>query len=449
MFKNFVALFIIFLSITILGQVQSNNSDAAKAFINALVKEDFATAYGYFGKAIKDKLPEEELPKLWKSITEQFGEFEGQREIIKRQLVTGEKISVICKFKGDLIALSMTFDEAGKIQGFFFDDPAKLDQTPTLYMSPEYANSALLIEKEMSISNGNFTLPAVLTLPNNRSNVPAVVLVHGSGPNDRDATHINPANKIFKDFALGLASKGVAVLRYDKRTLIYKDQLAKSKNGLTVNEETVDDAIAAVELLRKTKGVDPKKIYVLGHSLGGMMIPRIGLRDKKIAGLIILAGSSRSLQDSIVEQYKYLASLKGSLTEAEQNQLISLQQLAEATKKINSKYPDNTKTLLDLPVSYWADLNAYNPELEAQKIQQPLLILQGEKDYQVTIKDFQKWKDYLGKRKNVSFNLYPNLTHIFMKSNGGPPSPADYEAVGHVDSTVITDIANWILNVRR
>jgi uncharacterized protein len=449
MFKNFVALLIIILSITVSGQVQSDNSAAAKAFTTALIKEDFATAYGYFGKAIKDKLREEDLPKLWKSITEQFGEFEEQRDVIKKQLVKGEKISVVCKFKEDLIALSMTFDETGKIQGFFFDNPAKLNETPSVYMPPDYANSALFVEKEMSISNGRFTLPAILSLPNNKNNVSAVVLVHGSGPNDRDATHINPANKIFKDFALGLASKGIAVLRYDKRTLIYKDQLAKSKNGLTVNEETVDDAIAAVELLRKTKGIDPKKIYVLGHSLGGMMIPRIGLRDKKIAGLIILAGSSRPLEDSIVEQYKYLTSLKGSLTESEQNQIMNLQQLAEATKKIKPTYPDNIKTLLDLPVSYWADLNAYNPTLEAQKIQQPLLVLQGEKDYQVTIKDFQMWKDYLGKRKNVSFKLYPSLTHIFMKSNGASPSPADYELAGHVDLTVIVDIANWILKVRR
>ena len=78
-----------------------------------------------------------------------------------------------------------------------------------------------------------------------------------------------------------------------------------------------------------------------------------------------------------------------------------------------------------------------------------MLILQGEKDYQVTMKDFQIWKNALGSRRNVKFKTYPNLTHLFMENSGGVPSPKDYDTAGHVSETVIVDIANWVLEMQK
>ena len=149
-------------------------------------------------------------------------------------------------------------------------------------------------------------MPATLTIPNGTGPFPAVVLVHGSGPNDRDETY--GPNKPFKDIAWGLASVGIVVLRYEKRTKQYPQESAAIQN-FTVQDETIYDALAAVELLNNSSIVDHSKIFVLGHSLGGMLAPRIALQESQIAGLIILAGATRHLEDLMLEQTRYLANL--------------------------------------------------------------------------------------------------------------------------------------------
>ncbi|CAN5818315.1 hypothetical protein BH24ACI5_BH24ACI5_24340 [soil metagenome] len=134
-------------------------------------------------------------------------------------------------------------------------------------------------ESEVTVGTGQWALPATLTMPVGPGPVPAVVLVHGSGPGDRDATV--GQIKQFKDLALGLASRVIAVLRYDKRTRVHAN-LMRELPGLTVKDETIDDAIAAVQVLRSTPGVDPNRIVVLGHSLGGMLVPRIAAAGPRL-----------------------------------------------------------------------------------------------------------------------------------------------------------------------
>lgn len=430
---------------SVFGQKQTDNSAAAKSFIDALVRRDFPAAYEYFGADVNTKFPASSLPPLWDSLIKQLGEFKSQGKVFSVKSAKGEKISTVCEFEKSSIAVSTIFDADGKIQAFYLDDPQTVGAAPAKYETPSYANGKLFTEKEITVGAGEWAVPGTLTMPVGKTNVPAIILIHGSGANDRDETHINRSNKIFKDLAWGLASKGIAVLRYDKRTLVHGGQMAALKNGFTVNDETVDDALLAVELLRKTAGVDPKKIYVLGHSLGGTMIPRIGQRDAKIAGLIVFAGTARPLEDVVVEQYNYLGSLDGAPSKETQAQIDETKRLAEATKKLKSTDAPDTKTLLGLPVAYWVDLNDYNPSAAAQKLKQPMLILQGESDYQVTMQDFAVWKNALGKRKNVVFKTYPNLTHTFMEGAGGKPSPKDYEKTSHVSKTVIDDIAAWTL----
>ena len=311
------------------------------------------------------------------------------------------------------------------------------------YKSPEYVRADAFQEKEVTVGAGTeWALPATLTMPVGKGNYPVVVLVHGSGANDRDESHLNPANKPFKDLAWGLASKGVAVLRYEKRTKHYPRQSAAIKNP-TVYEETVEDALAAVELLRKTPQIDPKKIYVLGHSLGGYLIPRIAARDAKIAGFISLAGTTRPLEDVILEQNNYFARLDGAVSKDEQVKLDQLKQISAQIKSLKESNKDSSAAYLGVPASYWIDLKNYNPPLEAKSLKQPILILQGERDYQVTMTDFQNWKNALGTKKFVTFKAYPKLNHLFMPGEG-VPSPADYEKTNHVSAEVITDIAAWI-----
>jgi alpha-beta hydrolase superfamily lysophospholipase len=268
-----------------------------------------------------------------------------------------------------------------------------------------------------------------------------VVLVHGSGPNDRDES-IGP-NKPFRDLAWGLASRGIATLRYDKRTFVH-GQAVVAQGDLTVNEETVDDALAAVALLRTIEGIEHDRIFVIGHSQGAYLAPRIGQRDPQIAGLILLAGNSRSLLALVPEQSQYLAALDGAITAEEQAALDDLTPVIEATQNVQPG--DDPATLLfHAPAVYWIDLNAYDPVAVASTLAVPMLILQGERDYQVTMVDFAGWQAGLAARDNLAFKSYPGLNHLFI-SGEGPGSPAEYEIPGHVAERVVQDIADWILN---
>src|SRR5262249_16842061 len=161
-------------------------------------------------------------------------------------------------------------------------------------------------------------------------------------------------------------------------------QLGAIGGPLTVKEETIDDALAAVALLRQTTGIDATRIFVLGHSLGGMLIPRIGIRDAPIAGFIVLAGLTKPLEDAILEQATYLVSLEESISQAEQAYLDELTKQVAHVKRLGPSDVNSSLRLLGVPISYWLDLRGYDPPEAAKALKQPVLILQGERDYQVT-----------------------------------------------------------------
>jgi len=287
-----------------------------------------------------------------------------------------------------------------------------------------------------------------LTMPKGKGPFPAVVLVHGSGPNDRDETI--GANKPFKDLAWGLASKGIAVLRYEKRTKHYAAEM-KNVENLTVKEETIDDAVAAVALLKGTPGVDSERVFVIGHSLGAMLAPRIAEEclaspRTRIAGIVMLAPASRDLLDLIVEQVEYVAGLDGTISEAESR---GIEAIKAEIQKIRSGKLREGELALNAPKSYWDDLAAHNGVEIARQLGLPMLILQGERDYQVTMEDLQGWKDGLLKpgkanaRTNVGIKTYEDLNHLFINGTG-KSTPDEYLVPGHVSEEVITDISDWV-----
>jgi dienelactone hydrolase len=266
------------------------------------------------------------------------------------------------------------------------------------------------------------------------------VLVQGSGPCDRDETV--GANKPFRDLAWGLATKGIAVLRYEKRTTEHAAKLMAHPVRLTVEEETIADALDAASRLRAANGIDPKRVFVLGHSLGALVAPRIGKTDANIAGLIMMAGPTRPLEDLLVEQTRYLLSLDGNASPEGAAKLAALEAEVAKIKKLTAT-SSSTNWILGGPPEYWLDLRAYNAVATAKTLKQPLLILQGGRDYQVTPVDFEGWKTGLGSRPGVTFKLYPKSNHLFIAGEG-KSSPAEYDQPGHVEEGVISDIVEWI-----
>jgi dienelactone hydrolase len=308
------------------------------------------------------------------------------------------------------------------------------------YAPPPYATPAAHAETDVTIGSGEWALPGTLTMPVGAGPFPAVVLVHGSGPGDRDQS--NGPNRMFKDLALGLASRGIAVVRYDKRSRVHGAKMA-ALSGMTVKEEVLDDAVSAAALARTLPRIDPARVFVLGHSLGGMLVPRIAALDPTLAGVISLAGSARPLERAILEQTVYLANADGTVTPEEQKGIDSAQKLVDAVGALKASDATSTTRLGNAPPSYWIDLRGYDPPLVAKAQRMPMLILQGERDYQVTLDDFARWKAALGDRRNVTFRSYPALNHQFMPGTG-KSLPSEYLTASHVAEAVVTDIAAWI-----
>ena len=292
-----------------------------------------------------------------------------------------------------------------------------------------------------------YPLNGLLTLPDApEEQLPAVVFVHGSGASNMDERiyRLTP----FKDLAEGLAARGIASIRYDKRTFAHakklKGQLA------TVKEETIDDAILAAALLRSDPRIDPDRIYIVGHSLGAMLAPRIDAEGGHFRGLILMAGTPYRLEDIVVRQLKQPGQSKGGILKA----IVGMESRIFG-KKFDGLYAmsdeEAKKKKFAGSVSLWyfkemGQKTATDYLLESEK---PVLILQGGKDFQVLASDdFVRFQELLKDRKNVQYRLYDELNHLFVKSiyNDILKAGKEYRVEQHIGAEVIDDIAAFILS---
>ena len=288
----------------------------------------------------------------------------------------------------------------------------------------------------------NGELPGTLTLPKGDGPFPAVVLLQGSGPSDRDETigQLKP----FRDLAEGLAERGIAVYRFDKRTYVYGAELAARKD-ISLVDETIEDAVHAVQLLAGQETIDPERIYVLGHSLGGNAVPAIARELEKIhqavSGFIMMAASPRPMEELMREQYDFLYSLLPQVTAEQQAEKDALFAELDRLRDLDSLTEDDM--VAGVYSSYWKWLAKYDILQAAREIRQPVLLLQGEEDYQVTMTDFELWKEAVGQKENWRLISYPGLTHCFtagQKSEG----TAAYARPARVDERVLRDIEIFI-----
>ena len=285
-------------------------------------------------------------------------------------------------------------------------------------------------------------LPGTLTLPAGDGPFPAVILLAGSGPCDRDETL--GSLKPFRDIAEGLAAQGVAAYRFDKRTFVYGAELAAKKDA-TLRDEYLEDAVNAVQLLAEQDKIDPARIFVLGHSLGGNAIPAVAreLRQAPVSarGYIMMAASPRPLDVLMQEQYDFLYSLLPEVTAAQQAEKDALFADLDRLQDLDALTEDDT--VAGVYSAYWKWLAAYDILQAADEIREPVLLLQGKEDYQVTMEDFGLWQKYLGNKANWKMISYPGLTHLFTPGQKAEGSAA-YARNEKVRDQVILDIASFI-----
>lgn len=285
---------------------------------------------------------------------------------------------------------------------------------------------------------GRDGLPGTLTLPRDAGPFPAVVLVHGSGAHDRDETI--GANKPFRDIAHGLAERGIAVLRYEKRT--YRHRRLLSDEQFTIDSETTHDALQAIAYLRQSHFIDHRRIFVLGHSQGGMLAPRIAGRAPDVAGVILFAAPARPLLDLLVEQQRRVGLLDdGVINDAEQ---VALRRTIEAARAIRAGLdPPASRLPMGLSARYWRSVDAVDPVAEAKAIRQPMLLLQGGRDLQVVSADWLRWRSAFSDTPRVTLAYHDTLNHLGMHERV-PGSLRSYEVPGKVSAELIDDIALWI-----
>ena len=348
------------------------------------------------------------------------------------------------QFEQGALDANVGFDANGKLVTFNFTPSkssagnAAATEAPTA-PAPSYADPSTFTETAVTV--GEYKLPGTITMPNTTDLVPVVVMLSGSGPNDQDET-IGP-NKPFRDIAWGLATQGIATLRYDKRTKAAPQTL--DMTTLTVKDEYIDDALAAIDLARNTEGVDPNRVFLLGHSEGGMVAPRIAAAaGDKLAGVIYAAAPAGSLPDAMLRQTQYLVDHQPGLTDAQKQ--AAVEQMQTTVDQIEALTPDSPadQPVFHAPPSYWLDLKNYDQVATAESLSLPMLFIQGGRDYQVTVADdLTLWQAALGDRANVTFKEYPDLNHLLMTGEGDSV-PAEYQVPGNVAQPVIDDIAAWV-----
>lgn len=363
-----------------------------------------------------------QLSSLWKGIESQMGLYVSNSAWYGLDGVPGGKWCNI-SFENGKAALVLVYGLDGRIAGLRIAPPLP-EPAPDEEFSDIHELAEGWEEKELAVHTGKFKLPARLTVPRQKApdSIPVLILVHGSGPNDMDET-LGP-NKLFKEIATAMSHRGIAVLRYDKRTYVYGEKAFANPEEPTIEEECTDDALSAASL---ADSLGFERIFIIGHSLGAGMAPYIAASDTGglLDGIIMLAAPASTMAETIEHQIGVLGNAYNR----------------EELARIH-------KTFMELPQKYIEgvdyDKKAVMAGLCAKAF--PMLFLQGGRDYQVPaeeIRIWEAWTDEAGGNADARFISYPGLNHIFHKGEG-EPSPAEYAVQGKIPGEVLDDIAGFL-----
>jgi len=406
----------------------------ADQFFETMNQGKFEEARDFMDESVKSQISLDELKLFWLRLENSLGTYQSVDGA--KSSIQGDYYQVVltCGFSRGSQPFTFVFNKEEKLVGFFISQKPVENE----YALPSYADTSLYKEQEVKIKFAEGEMAGMFTSPKNSTNFPVVIMVHGSGPADMDESV--GSNKPFKDLATGLAAQGIASIRYVKRSMIYPNTFNKA---FTVKEEVLDDALTAITLAGTLPGVNKAQIYVFGHSLGGMLAPRIASLAPSLKGIILAAAPARKFADLITEQNEYLYKASGDTSAAGKQQFLESVIDIDKTRllKLGAIAPDSV--ILGAPASYWLDLNNHDQLATAKKLKNRVLVVQGEKDFQVSVRDFEIWKSGLAGNKNTMFKLYPDLNHLLSvqkeKGNG-----AQYRLPANVDINLIEDIALWI-----
>ncbi|MDH5019816.1 alpha/beta hydrolase family protein [Halobacterium rubrum] len=373
------------------------------------------------------------LQSYWYGLHGHYGDFEGVDDVI----VEDRDATVELSFAAGTQRLDLTVDEAGGVAAV---------SLPAEYTPPEYADPETFEERAVTVDAGDVDLDGVLTTPDGDGPFPAMVLVHGHGATDPDATA--GSTKILKDVAWGLATEGVATLRYEKR--LHDHEVPDE--AYTLDRIVVDDAVAALDELAAADAVDPDSVFVAGHSQGGMCAPRIADRHGGAAGVAVLDSlvDYDVDPDGEVEFMQYNIDPYGDLDEAQE---AALDAQREALQRVADGDFDADDTVLGQPGGFWQSRLEFAPGETVENLDVPVFSASTERvdhDHQQPLLDmsregYEEWQA-LDAADGSRFEYYEDVGHYFREG----PVPSTTESLyfgGNVAGYVVADLADWVHEV--
>ncbi|SHI32843.1 hypothetical protein SAMN02745751_00029 [Dethiosulfatibacter aminovorans DSM 17477] len=405
--------------------------EMATAYLKDLLEGRYIDGYNKHphSKQMEELLNPEEYEKMFAELKKTSGEFISFNGNEVTILGTYKSVAIGTLFEKQNYNMNVIFDSYGKIGGLNF----------TIYTFGEDEVPEGLREADVEFGLEDWKLTGKITLPKEEGVYPLLILVHGSGPNNMNETV--GLNEPFKDIAYYLAEKGIAVLRYDKRTYTYQSSIVNLEE-FTVYDETIDDAAEAVKFASSLDYIDSDNIFVLGHSLGAYLMPRIAEVTDDAGGYIMASGIYTSLADIVPYQYEYLVNLDGKVTEEEQKQLDEA--IIQSHLMKNPDDIEEGEIIFGAYKAYWKDLAEYDPVALAEKIEKPVFVLQGDRDYQIPVSELELLQDTLSQKENFKFKVYEGLNHLLMFGTE-KPTPQEYYVENTVYPPLLDDIIDFIM----
>ena len=374
---------------------------------------------------------EDALEEFWYGLYGQYGAAEGVGDVT----VDGDEVSVELAFADGSQRLDLRVAD-GEVAGFAL---------PGEYEPPAYADTDAFTERDVTVDAGDVALDGTLAVPEGEGPFPGVVLVHGAGIHDPDG--VAGESKILQDFAWGLATEGIAVLRYEKR--LHDHDVDPEDH--TLDTVVVDDAVAALDELAGTDAVDEDALFVAGHSQGGMAAPRIADRHGRVAGVVSLDGPTDMLPDpDDVRHLRYAFDPHGDLDE-DQEALLAQQQ--ETARRLVDRDYEPDEVLRDKPGRWWDSVLDYDPGGLAESVDAPVFALKtgrADPEVQPEIVEMHRemldsWRDLdLGEAGRVEF--YDGLGHYFQTGHE-PSTMTHLQFADNVAEHAVLDVAEWVQTV--
>jgi dienelactone hydrolase len=389
---------------------------------------EYARVEGVFSAEMKQALPVERLEAHWMRLRADVGDLVSWHASGRDNPSNVEQRRYELHHERGTLEAKIVFGRGGdRVIGLFF---SRLAQNAASHEStnPEVA------ARDVTIGSGPFSIGATITSPKNETGASsaAVLLVAGSGPQDRDES--TGPNKPFRDLAEGLSARGIVVLRFDKRTMAHVDEYIKAGSA-TVTNEIIDDAVEALRYLHDLPHVDSQRLFIVGHSLGALVAPDIASRAGAIAGLALLGVPGRPIPELMLEQMKY-AGVPAP----------ELQKLEQKLKQLAARQLGADEIILGAAASYWWDLMDRDEPAMAKRLGKPVLLVRGERDFQTSAADQAIWQTALNAQaRSVTLS---GLNHLFLQGTG-KSTPAEYMTPGKVDPALIGVVAAFVLGGER